>query len=221
MNTNFPDKGFLNGLAKQMREKVQNYQDPVEQLLTNCSAAMNWIADYITDENVEWTKEELTVDSLWLTGTNPEWNEVIIKKGARSPSKLHELIKTDKTVAGLFSELKFDEVPILVRLDEEKYKVLDGMKRVIAAIRDDRITVVAFVAIASGVPAPKCEPHVVYDLLRSYQRGTNKDQEGLIAALRFLRKSYANVSNLLINRFDSSWIAAIEVREIIQEALQD
>lgn len=222
LKTNFPDKKFLDRLVKHMQDKVNASQEPLEKLLTSCSAAMNWVADYITDETINWTKETLEIDDLYLTGTNPEWNAIIIDRCQRSPNKLKELLKTDPKVAALFSKAEFKDLPILVRQEEEKYKVLDGMQRTIAAIRDGKKTIEAFVARSSGKFRPNCEPHVVYDLLRAYHRGINKDREGLVVALRFLRHSYANVENLLKTRFSKPYIPGDdEIQEIIREALKD
>ena len=219
--TNFPDDEYLNKLVEHTRDKVNTYQTPLEQLVIYCSASMNWIADYITDENIMWSLETISTDKLYLTGTNPKWNSVIIEQCKRSPNKLQALIKNDPAMAKLFSEATFEELPILVRYDEDKYKVLDGMHRTIAAIREDKKTIQAFVAKPKGDPKPKCEPHVVYDLLKAYHRKINQDRQGLITALRFLRHSYANVEELLKNRFNKSWLPDDEIQEIIQEALKD
>jgi len=220
--TNFPDKGFLKRLTQHIKEKTESAQEPIEQLITCCSAAMNWIADYITDETVQWSKESLSINNLYLTGTNPQWNAVIIDRCKRSPKELRELLAADSEAATLFSEAKFKDLPILVRFEDEKYKVLDGMHRTIAAIRDNKKIIEAFVARSQGKPCPKCEPHVVYDLLRPYHRKINQDREGLITALRFLRHSYANVDDLLRTRFSKPYIPGDdEIQDIIQEALKD
>lgn len=133
---------------------------------------------------------------------------------------MRELFEKEPEAKNIFNDAIFDEVPILVRVDEEKYKVLDGMKRVIAAIRDGKTAIQAYVAEQNGIPKPKCEPHVVYDLLRAYQRGVNHDRTELISALVFLRKSYTNVDELLRNRFAKNWLPDDEMQEIIREALK-
>jgi len=219
--TNFPDSEFLNNLIRHIQEKVNSSQQPLEKLITHCSAAMNWIADYITDENVAWSKKTLPLDALWLTRTNPKWNVIVIDKCERSPQKLRELLNTDSSIVELFSGAVFEDLPILVRYENEKYKVLDGMHRTIAAIRDGRSDIQVFIAKVQGNPKPKCEPHVVYDLLRAYHRKINTDRSGLITALRFLRHSYANVEDLLKNRFSKSWVPDDEIQTIIQESLKD
>jgi len=222
LKTNFPDKKILDDLVKHIQDKANASQEPLEKLLTSCGAVLNWVADYITDETINWTKENLRIDDLYLTGTKPEWNAIIIDQCQRSPKKFRELLKTDPKIAVLFSEAEFKDLPILVRREEEKNKVLEGMLRTIAAIRDGKETIEAFVARPSGKFRPNCEPHVVYDLLRAYHRGINKDQEGLIIALRFLRHSYANVEHLLKTRFSKPYIPGDdEIQEIIREALKD
>ncbi|MBI2984230.1 MAG: ParB N-terminal domain-containing protein [Candidatus Kerfeldbacteria bacterium] len=219
----FPDPEYLGRLARHLKDKIEQHQQgqPLEQLLMSCSAAMNWIADFLTDPNVRWTKQELRVDDLWLTGTNPTWNAIIIDRCKRSPAELRAILRSDPQTAALFAEAEFDELPILVRVDDGKYKVLDGMHRVIAAIRDGRESVTAFVARLDGQPRPQCEPHVVYDLLRAYHRGINRDRQALVVALRFLRHAYANVDRLLRERFSKAWVPDDEMQAIIAEALQE
>jgi len=183
-------------------------------------ASMNWIADYLTDQNVIWEKMDLPVKELWLTGTRPEWNKVIIDQCGRSPVKLKEVLDSNPETKMMFEIAQVDDRPILVRFDDEKLKVLDGMHRTIAAIREGKQTITAFVAKHKGTPKPYCEPHVVYDLLKAYHRKLNSDKESLIVALRYLRKSYANVDDLLKNRFSKSWMPDDEIQKIIKESLE-
>lgn len=211
---------YLRGLAKALTRKADHYTDE-EKLVMLSGAAMNWLGDFVTDENIQWEKKAIPIDSLYLTGTNPAWNKVIIDECKRSPINLRAYIANHKKEArSLFSAAKFSAVPILVRQDEGHRKVLDGMGRVVASIRSGKKSVVAYIASPVGVPRPACEPHVVYDLIRAYQRGSNKDKRGLIAALRFLRKSYANVDNLLRERFNARWLPDSKLQSIIQKVLE-
>ena len=40
--------------------------------------------------------KRITIDSLTLTGTGPEWNEIIIRRAETKPSKLRKLFKEQK-----------------------------------------------------------------------------------------------------------------------------
>lgn len=219
--TNFPDPKFLNNLIEHLQKRANSSQKPLEKLLTFSGVAMNWVADYIIDQNILWSKETLLLDSLYLTGTNPEWNKVIIDQCHRNPQVLRKLLNSDPNVLKLFSTAKFDETPILVRYDDDNYKVLDGMHRTIAAIRSNKKEIQAFVARINGLPQSQCEPHVVYDFLRAYQRGLYTNRQQLVDALRFLRHSYVNVDDLLRNRFGPSLLSNAEIQSIIQEVLSD
>lgn len=233
--TTFPDKKFLRRLALHMRDKADARQNMPERLTTSCGVLLNWVADYITDPSIQWTKEKLSIDNLWLTGTNPEWNKIIVEKCQRSPQKLKQLLKKEPAIANIFSKsnlekhnkkeaevlLRDKKMPILIRYEENKYKVLNGMYRTILAILDEKNHINAFVARAQNKFQPQCEPHVVYDLLRSYNRGINKDKQGLIAALYFLKNSYSNVENLLKTRFSKPYIPGNdEIQDIIYKALK-
>jgi hypothetical protein len=219
-NTNFPDEKYLNDLVIHLRKKYEDYASPVEKIITYSGAVMNWIGDYISDENMEWSLEDLNIKDLYLTGTHPEWNKIIIDKCERSSEKLKELIKKDKNVFKMFSEAKFIDLPILIRFEDNKYKVLDGMHRVIASIRDDRKKIKAYVAKQKGELKPKIEPHVIYDLMKAYGKEINEDLESLIMALKFLKNSYSNVEQLLKERFNSGWVRDEEAQKIIKEVLK-
>lgn len=219
IKTSFPDEKFLAILTKRQKERTEFFQSTEENLLTHAGANLNWIADYVLDLSVCWTKENLNIDDLYLTGTCPEWNAVIIEQCQRSSVKFRELLLQNEKITSMFKEAKFDDLPILVRYEKEKHKVLDGMHRVIGAIRDGHSEIIAFVGRLQGNPQPLCEPHVVYDLLRAYDRGINKNKADLIAALRFLKGSYSNVEMLLRKRFGKSWIPSDEIQGIIEEVL--
>lgn len=217
-NSSFPDKNFLRNLANNLQNITESYQNPEEKLLMYTGAAMNWIGDFITDKNIKWKKAVIEIDKLTLTGTNPKWNRVIIDACGRSPEKFRDFLKIPKN-RRIFSAARFNKAPILIRIENNQHKVLDGMKRVIAAILKDKKTINAFVAKSTWRPRPKCEPHIIYDFLRAYQRGINKNRKDLISALKFLRKSYSNVDDLLKNRFNKNWLPDPKIQKVIKEAL--
>jgi len=217
----FLDEKFLEKLTEHLAEKVGQHQSATDRLIMLSGARMNWIADFVTDPGVEWSKEDLNIDDIYLTGTNPEWNKVIIDMCERSPKKLRELIQSSSDIATVFSDAKFEDIPVLIRVEEEKFKILDGMHRTVAAIRDGREIITAFVGRLKGDKLmPMVEPHVVYDLIKAYQRSKEKDRIALIAALRLLKNNCANVDDLLRKRFNKSWIPSDDIQEIVQEALK-
>ncbi len=220
--TTFPDLAYLEKLAEAERARFENTNSSLERLLTYSGVALNWMADYLLDPNVIWRNETIAIDSLYLTGTSPEWNKVIIDEAQRSPTKLHILIANKPALSEFFKNAQYDDSPILVRYEDDKNKVLNGMHRVIGAILDGKEHIEAFIGELKGATyTPVCEPHVVYDLLRAYIRGINPDRKGLIAALKFLRKAYSNVDELLKNRFGPDGIADDDIQAIIQDALTD
>ena len=221
MNTTFPDKEYLQKLVEHLRTQYEEHHDVVDELVMLAGATLKWDGDFFTDANVQWSKEEVRIDDVTLTGLGPEWNAIVIDRCQRDPKQLRALLQSDSAVAEMAAKLPVGDMPILVRVDGEKKKTLDGMKRVIAAIRDGRENIEAFVARTTGTPKPECEAHVVYDLLRSYDRGINTDRKSLIAALQYLRKSYSNVDTLLRERFGPGWIYNDDIRAIIEEALRD
>lgn len=218
--TNFPDKKYLDNLIRHEKEKSK-FNDPMDRLMAYSGMSLNWIADYVTDESIRWKKQKLPIKNLYLTGTKPEWNAIIIGQCQRSPQRLKELLKSNLRIKRIFQEAEFKNIPILVRYEDKEYKVLEGMHRAVAAIRDNRQTINAFVAYRKGKFRPRCEAHVIYDLLKAYHRGINKDRNDLIAALRFLSRSYTNVRSLLKNRFSKPYIPSDDkIQDIIREVLK-
>lgn len=221
VNMSFPDPRYLQQLTDHLAKKVEQYQTPGERLAMLSGAALNWIAEYVLDPSIGWTLEMLSVDDLYLTGTGPEWNAIIIDRAQHSPTQLRTLMHENAEVQKLFSREVFSDVPILIRYEENKYKVLDGMHRAVVAIRDDHATIRAYVGRQQKTPQPICEAHVLYDLIRAYQRGGKKDAEALVSALRFLHHHYSNVGRLLHGRFGPQWFPDQDVQECIKKALTD
>jgi hypothetical protein len=214
--TDFP-KEYLEGLEKNHKEKVDRTLDTAEKLLMYSGARLNWVGEYINDESVKWELKTLPVDSLTLTGTGPAWNEIIINRAEAKPSKLRELLK-DPKISKMFENSSYIDIPILVRKEGEKLKILDGMNRTIAAVRDNIKEISAYVGTRLGNPQPTIEPHVVYDFIRAYyQRGG--DEDDFKGGLRYLLSSYANVKDLLKTRFNSTWVRDEKVQLLIKEVL--
>jgi hypothetical protein len=96
------------------------------------------------------------------------------------------------------------------------------MNEVIAAIRDGFEEIEVYIATPqAGKPRPYCEPHLIYDILRPYQRGYNQDKAGLIAALIYIKNSYANAEELIRERFNEKWILENrEMHQIIKQVLE-
>ena len=219
--TTFPDPDYLANLVAHEQARFDREATDTERLLTLAGVSMNWLADILLDPNIEWMRQTLLVDDLYLTGTIPEWNKVIIDECQRSPRQLRERLAQDLAVRALFASVTSNPIPLLVRFDDDKYKVFDGMHRTIAAIRDDHTTIEAYVGrLATGKNyRPVCEPHVVYDVLRPFLRKINTDKVGLRATLRYLLQSYSNVADLLKHRFNHAAVPDEEVQLIISEVL--
>jgi len=214
--TDFP-QDYLKGLEENHREKVEASTDSAQRILMYSGARLNWIGEYINDESVHWKLEKVPVDSLTLTGTGPEWNKITIEQAERSPVKFRELL-SEPHVAAMFESCQFVDIPILVRKEGEELKIIDGMNRTIAAIRDNIPEIQAYIGTRDGNAMPIVEPHVVYDFLKAFeQRGG--DEEDFKGGLRFLINAYSNVRELLETRFSEEWIRNEKLNALIKEVL--
>lgn len=220
--TSFPDADYLRGLVDAQKKKVEGYQTPAELLVMWSGATLTWMGDLFTDPTVRWSKEAIDIGTLSLTGTHPEWNAVVIDRAERSPAKLREIFVAEPETRALFADAAWSDLPILVHVDANgALRVFDGMHRVIAGIRDGQLSIVAWIGRRTeGVPPmPSCEPHLIYDLLRAYQIGANRDRAGLVAALRFVKKAYGNAEELMRVRFGPEWVPNAELQSILTEVL--
>lgn len=214
-------RGLLVDLVRNHQEKAhERFGDVGEELLMYSGVLLNWVGEWLTDPSVHWEKRALRLEALTLTGTNPTWNAVIIDRARRDPRQLRELLR-DPEIVRLFERAQWSPVPILVRVDPqdgEKLKVLDGMKRTIAAIRDGRDTIEAWIGTRTSPTCPRIEAHVVYDLLRAAQQGRGS-LDDLRAALRFLLQAYGNTRDLLEHRFSAEWVRNSKLNTLVQEVL--
>lgn len=212
---------YLHKLVEQHRGwALDHLSDPAAQLLMYSGAMLNWVGEFVNDADVSWQLTSVPVDSITLTGMNPTINAITIDRAERKSAKLREILDSDDDARKLFEQFTFSDFPILLRRDGDELKVLDGMQTTIAAIRDGKTEIQAYIGESHGQPKRIVEPHVVYDFLRAYkQQGGNKDD--LAAALRFLLQHYTNVRELLQTRFANEWMRDDDIAEIISGLLEE
>jgi hypothetical protein len=196
------------------------------RILINSGARLNWIGDFLANPKNKFKKVSLPLEKIYFTGTNPEWNKILLVKCHRLVAEFIELIKkNDKIKAKFVRETTFNKEPILVRRAENKgyYKVSDGIHRLIAAILKGHKKIDAFVPVDEGKYLPICEAHVVYDLIRGYLRHAKdkKGAEDLFHGLCLLKRCYSNVPSLLKNRFNFKYVADESVQEVIKKVLEN
>ena len=114
---------------------------------------------------------------------------------------------------------------ILVRESDNpgKYKILDGIHRLIGACLEGKKTIIALVPMNENGVLPICEAHTIYDLIRGFIRHRhNKDGETeLYYGLKLLLNTYANTQDLLKNRFNKKWVDDEKTQNIIKKVLED
>lgn len=216
---------YLKGLAEHEDGKRVSQLDSRGRILVNAGVGLNWICDYVANPKIKYKKSKVPVDKILFTGTEPEWNKVLLEKCERSVAKFRLLVSANVAVRSKFmKEASFGSEPILLRGPDENgfYRVLDGMHRFVGAILAGKKTVTAYAPINEGKHLPVCEPHVVYDLIRGFQRHAN-DRQGKIQlyhSLKLLSRTYSNVADLLKKRFDCNHIPDKEVQVIIDKVLK-
>lgn len=217
----FPDDDYFRDFVKFELAKTEKTNTDMDNMLMSAGAQLKWVGDIFSDDGWQWEKKTMTIDQLTLTGVSPDFNLIVIDRAKRSPVALRQIISAEPLVRKQLTQFQHDPRPILVRHDGPALKVLDGMGRVLAAIRDRDQKIEGYIGTPPAVLKPHCEPHVVYDLLRPYEQKRTTNVDGLIAALRYLRATYANVDDLLRKRFGPEWVKNEDVQIVIRHALTD
>ncbi|GBE16243.1 hypothetical protein BMS3Abin15_00055 [bacterium BMS3Abin15] len=201
-------------------------KDPQEKIIMYSGARLNWIGDYLGNKKIKWIKKTLPIKKILFTGTNPDWNEILIDTCRGSVAKFRKLIESDRSIKNKFKkEASFGSNPILVRKGDKKatYKVLDGMHRLVGAVLSKKSTIEVFISTNENKYLPLCEAHTIYDLIRGYVRNA-RDKRGekeLYHALKLLSRTYGNVEELLRKRFNYKWVPDKDVQKIIRRVLFD
>jgi len=218
---------YLQELAKHEDKKTFSLErDPRSRILVNSGVRLNWIGDFLSNPKNKFKKISIPVEKIYFTGSSLDWNEILLKKCNRSVQEFVKLIKTDKSIRAKFiKESSYTKQPILVRHTEQAgyYKVLDGMHRFVGAVVRGHKRLDAFVPLNENKYLPICEAHVIYDLIRGYQRNA-KDKKGagdLFHALRLLKRCYSNVPELLRTRFNFKYVPDKNVQAVIRKVLND
>lgn len=215
------DNEVLLKLLKVAEVRVENEKIVEDKLQIYSGALLTWVGDYITDRNIDWQYKKILIKDLYLTGTFPEWNVILIEKCQRSGEKFQKLLVDEPKLKEMFLSVKDFDNPILIRFEDGKNMVLDGMYAVIGAVLRGEVEIESWVAVYNGDPKPQCETHVIYDLIRPFHRGYNRDVEGLKSALKYLHKSFVNVDELLRERFNEKWVLDDqELSQIIKDVIE-
>jgi hypothetical protein len=216
---------YLQNLANHESERNKLFLDSREKILVNAGIRLNLIGDFISNPKIKYKLKSIPINRVLFTGTNPSWNKILIDQCEESVEKFQTLIKSNLAIKKRFlKEASFGDEPILMRGADENglYHVFDGMHRFVGAVLKNKKTISAYVPINEDKHLPVCEAHIVYDLIRGFQRQA-KDQQGkreLYCALKLLARTYENVVNLLKNRFSFKYVPDKDVQKIIEKVIK-
>lgn len=218
---------YLKNLAKHEEKKTSSIiKDPRKKIIIHAGVRLNWIGDFIGNKKIKWKEEELPIEKIYFSGTNPDWNKILIDNCKRSVADFKQLINKNHKLRNKFQkEASFSSDPILLKSGKEKstYQVLDGMHRFVGAILKGKKKVKVYMPINEKGYLPICEGHIVYDMIRGFQRNAyNKNGEkDIYHGLRLLSKTYENVNELLKNRFNYAHLPDKKVQNIIRKILKE
>lgn len=217
---------YLQDLASHESFKTNTTLDSRQKILVNAGVQLNWMGDFLANPKIEYQRLEVPLNKIQFTATEPEWNEILMIKCDASIQKFQDLILADETLKEKFNqEASFGEEPILLVGPNNQgfYRPFDGMHRLVGAAINRKETISAYVQIKENDHLPICEAHVIYDLIRGFQRNA-KDNQGKIElyhALKLLARTYENVISLLKNRFGPERIHDEDVQEVLKSVIAE
>ncbi|MFH1089579.1 MAG: hypothetical protein V1716_04100 [Candidatus Uhrbacteria bacterium] len=216
---------YIEVLASHEDTKSESFLDSRGRILVNAGIRLNWIGDFISNPQIKYKLKSVPINKVLFTGTNPSWNKILIDQCEKSVEKFQALTKNNLEIKKRFlKEASFGDEPILMRGPDENglYRVFDGMHRFVGAVLKNKKTISAYVPINEDSHLPICEAHVIYDLIRGFQRHA-KDQQGkreLYYALKLLARTYENVVDLLNIRFSFKYVPDKDVQKIIEKVIK-
>ncbi|MDD2566090.1 MAG: hypothetical protein PHY51_04625, partial [Candidatus Gracilibacteria bacterium] len=182
---------YLGSLSDHELEKYFNIT-PREKLLALSGIALNWIGDFVSNPNIRFKEIEVDIRDILFTGTKPEINEILINQAEKKPENLKILLNDNPEIKEKLEKwASFGNEPVLFRKDGQKYKVVDGIHRLVGAVIQGKEKILGYIPINFEEHLPYCESHVIYDLIRGFQRNA-KNEQGKIElyhALKLLIKS--------------------------------
>jgi hypothetical protein len=185
--------------------------------------ALNSIWDFLWSPEAKYQYQNVKLRDIILTWTSPDMNKILLEDCNRSTKELELLIEKDSEIKNkLESWASFWNEPILlVELQDWKFKSFDWMHRIIWHVLKGQKTINAYVLKNYWKFLPHNEPHVVYDIIKAYQRSQRNDQDknDLQWALRLMAKNTWNMKAVLENRFNKKYINDDELQSIIKTAL--
>lgn len=235
MTQNFEDylKIFARAELSHLEERIE--KDPRRVIMVLSGYRLNWIGFFLGNPEHQFNLKNVPFSEIEFTGTNPEWNEILLKQCNKSPEKLLELQAQNSFASSLkileVPKHENSDLPILLKKEsqDQKFQVFDGMHRLVKKVleygksnqkkEDAQINAWCF----EGSMDPYCESHVVYNLITAYNwsEKAEQDKEMFIKALTLLLISYKNVKNLLVTKFSPASMNDDEVQELIQKVLQN
>ncbi len=218
-------ENYLKKLVEHEKERCfKNYiKDSRDAMIVLWWIALNWMWDLLWTPKGKYTLKNVKIEDIILTWTTPETNEITINKANRSVTELKKIIKNDKKILKQIKKVAiYSTEPVLLRKTwENKYKSFDWMHRIVWHIIKWKEYIEAYVLENQSEFLPNIEPHVIYDIIKAYQRSkrTEIDKQEFIWAIKLMARNTENTKKLLKNRFNSKYIMDDDLQKLIKNVI--
>lgn len=191
---------------------------------------LKWVFHILSSTKYRWSLKPLPLESLTLTGMSPVMDNYNYKEAKGSPIEFARCWHEDKTMRKEIMDTGFarhperDHFPIMVYQDEEgRYKVFDGMRRLLWKAIDGKDKVEAW---AGKLVNPKGQSLIseerCFFLGNIFDWSDERDPELVKAVItigRHIIRNYRNGGDVLANRI-AGWSHDDELKRIFEEMIK-
>ena len=220
------DDIFLHDLVKNEMwyRFTQYFDEPRQALILLWWVALNNIWDILWNPAVKSIHRQIPVGDIILWWTTPDIDNITLHMAERDTWKLSKIIDQHDDIRNQLDDFASygNETILVISQDDGKYKIFDGMHRLVGHVLSKKETIDAYVITNYGDFLPRIEPHVIYDIIKSFHRSDKsiEDEQDFIWAIRLLAKNTDNTTQLLQTRFDITHVKDTHIQTLITQALK-
>ncbi len=179
----------------------------------------------LSDTRFIWTRKEIPLEKIVLTGMSPEIDRYTMAKCKSDPMQFLKLWETNKKARGAILKTGFskhqerDDYPIFLWEGPDGFHVFDGMRRTLLAIIGHRKTITAWIGKTSNKKGgPLIANGFGYALSAVYRHSTEKSgiiDDAFVEVIKVIEKDYRNGEELMKKRI-AGWSRDKKVKKLFR-----
>jgi hypothetical protein len=190
------------------------------------SHRLNSVFWCVSDDSFSWSEERIQTKKTILTGMNPTINKIIYSKEiSQDPLKFRDFLlkyfekhknNDDPKELGRFRPREKSIVysKILIREEEGKLYIIDGMNRFIAQLLGEKKEIVAFIGRKSRKGKQMIGDSTFLLLRKAYERGNEEEKKAVLKVVEKLMKMSSDGESAVRNY----WVKHIRDKKELKKA---